>query len=392
MIRSFEFRLKPKAAQRVAMAEILAHSCDLYNAALQERRDAWKSHRQSIGYYDQQKQLSELRQDKDFARVALHIQREPLRRVDRAFKDFFRRVKSGQKPGYPRFRSQGRYTSFAWESPSIHSEGLLVPNLGLVRFKATRDLTGKVKQAMIVRSGDKWTARITCDIGPAQEKRAVEKVVGIDMGLTTLVALSDGQSVENPRWTKKHEDRIGTANRSLARKQRRSNNRSRAREALRRAHQRAANARRNYLHHVSKWLIANYDLIAHERLDVKGMAEMKFGKSIMDAAWAILLAMLAYKAENAGVHLVAVKPRGTSQTCSGCGAIVLKELWEREHRCPSCGLCLDRDLNAARNIKALGISAAGVSLQNVCVTVGAHKSQKPLPDPAPATLPDKETT
>lgn len=368
MKRSYELRLKPKASQRAAMSRILEDSAETYNAALQERRDAWKLCGKAVTYYDQSFELTELRKDPAFAVIAVDIQREPLRRLDRAFKAFFRRVKAGQKPGYPRFRSQERYDSFAWHTPRMDGDTLLIPNLGRVRFKASRAPVGTVKMATIVRRGAKWTARIVCDIGPAPEKRIVTTAVGMDVGLTKLATLSDGVEIENPRWTRQHEGRIARANRVLARKQKRSNNRARAREALHRAHQRAANARNNYLHHVSKWLVGHYDLIAHEALNVKGMAHGNLAKSIMDAAWSILLSQVRYKAESAGVYAIAVNPRGTSQICSGCGQNVPKKLSQRTHSCPQCGLVLGRDHNAGRNILALGISAAGVSLQNVPIT------------------------
>lgn len=360
MLRTFELRLKPKAAQRSELAHILADSCETYNAALQERRDAWNLCRKQISYYDQQAELTELRKDAQFAAIAVDIQREPLRRVDRAFKAFFRRLKAGQKPGYPRFRSRDRYDSLAWNAPRLDTDTLLVPNLGRIRFKASRTLEGQLKMATVIRCGEKWTARIVCDMGPGPEKRLVATAVGIDMGLTMLATLSDGTEIENPRWARQYEDRIARANRVLARKQKRSRNRIRAREVLHHAHQRAANVRKNYLHHISKWLVGRYDLIAYEALNVKGMVQGHFSKSIMDAAWSILLYQVRYKAESAGAYAVAVNPRGTSQFCSGCGEKVPKELSQRWHDCPRCGLSLGRDHNAGRNILALGMSAAGL--------------------------------
>jgi putative transposase len=347
------------------MEHILADSVETYNACLQERREAWKLCRKGITYNDQQKELTELRQDPQFAVIAVDIQREPLRRVERAFQGFFRRIKAGQRPGYPRFKSRDRYDSFAWYTPRTDADGLLIPNLGRIRFKAIRELSGVPKLATVIRRGGKWVARIACDIGPAPEKVAVTTAVGIDVGLTTLATLSDGIEIENPRWTKQHEDRIAATNRILALKKRRSNNRARAREALRRAHQRAADARKNYLHHVSKWLVGRYDLIAFEKLNISDMAKSQFAKGIMDAAWGELIRQILYKAESAGRWAVPVNPKGTSQMCSGCGEKVPKELWQRRHDCPKCGLSLGRDMNAAINIKALGISAAGVTLQNI---------------------------
>jgi len=277
-------------------------------------------------------------------------------------------VKAGQKPGFPRFRSPLRYESFGFSLPTVRGNSLNVPNVGGIKGRGGREIAGKAKCCTVKRDGKRWTASVVCDIGPAPEKRIITNAVGIDIGLTTLVTLSDGTEIENPQWARRHEDRIAAANRVLARKQKRSKNRTRARQALGRAHQRARNARRNYLHQVSKWLVANYDLIAYEALHVKGMAQGNLAKSIMDAAWTILLSQVRYKAESAGVYAMAVNPRGTSQICSGCGQNVAKKLAQRRHDCPYCGLVLGRDHNAGRNILALEISAAGVSPQNLHMT------------------------
>jgi putative transposase len=368
MLRTFQFRLYPNATQRTALEFVLRDNCETYNAALQERRDAWKLERKAITYRTQQDELTVLRQDKRFTVVSCDIQRDPLRRVDRAFKAFFRRCKAGQKPGYPRFRSHLRYDSFGFSLPVVRGNHLNIPNVGRLKVRGGREIAGKAKCCTVKRDGNRWTASVVCDVGSAPEKRTVTTAVGMDVGLTTLATLSDGTEIENPRWTRQHEDRIARANRRLARKQKRSKNRIRARQALGRAHQRAANARRNYLHHVSKWLVGHYDLIAHEALNVKGMAQGNLAKCIQDAAWSILLGQLTYKAEQAGVWAVPVNPRGTSQICSGCGQNVPKKLSQRVHECPHCGLVLGRDHNAGRNILRSGLSAAGVSPQNLHMT------------------------
>lgn len=364
MLRTFTMRLKPQAVHRTAFEAILKDSCETYNAALQERRDAWKLQRKSITYYAQCTELTELRQDPQYATISVDIQREPLRRVDRAFQAFFRRCKRGEKPGFPRFRSRDRYDSFAWSAPRVRDSSIHVPNVGDVRFKAHRPFIGKQRQAVIRRVGKNWELRLVCDTGEASPKCPVASPVGIDVGVSALVTCSDGTVIENPRFIRKHEARVSAANRKLALKQRRSKNRVRAREVLRRAHQRAANARLNYLHHASKFLVSRYDLIAHEDLKIRNMARSNLAKSILDAAWGILIWQLTYKAESAGRWVVPVNPRGTSQICSRCGAKVPKKLSNREHTCP-CGLRLDRDHNAAVNILALGRSAAGLSFRRV---------------------------
>jgi putative transposase len=335
---------------------ILADNCETYNAALQERRDAWKLQHKSISYRNQQDEITELRKDPAFQWIACHIQRDPLRRVDLAFKAFFRRCKAGQKPGFPRFRARARYNSFTFDPPVIRDRSITIPRLGDIRARGGRTITGRPKMCTVKRDGKRWTASVVCDIGQAPEKQAVSRAVGIDVGIAALATLSDGQIIENPRWTRKHEMRIATANRKLALKQKRSKNRLRAREALRRVHQRAANARRNFTHHASKWLVSNYDLIAFEKLNIQGMAQSRLAKSILDAAWAELIWQISYKAESAGRWAIPVNPRGTSIRCSSCGADVPKTLADRQHICV-CGTSLDRDHNAALNILALGQSA-----------------------------------
>jgi len=361
MYRAFTLRLRPTKAQIAELECILADSCETYNAALQERRDAWKLQRRSVTYNDQQAQLTELRKDPQFARIAADIQREPLRRLDLAFKAFFRRVKAGEKPGYPRFRSRARYDSFSFGNNNvvIRKSKIKIPSFGWLKFKTSQELIGTPKTATVKRFGKKWRVRLVCDIGEAPPKVAVSRPIGIDLGLTNFVTLSDGAVIDNPRWTRKHAAKIAVANQRLARKKRGSRNRLKAREALRRAHQHAADARRNFTHHVSKWLVSNYDLIAFEKLNINGMAHGNLAKSIFDAAWGELIWQISYKAESAGRWAIPVNPRGTSIRCSECGASVPKTLADRQHIC-ECGASLDRDHNAALNVLALGKSVVGL--------------------------------
>lgn len=365
MYRTFQLRLKPTAKQRDLLGAILATSCDLFNASLQERRDAYK-HGVRVGYGEQQVQLTELNRDGGLDGIAIDIAREPLRRVDRAFKGFFRRVKAKQKAGYPRFRSKDRYDSFLFNLPKfVGGNTLRIPNLGCVKFKHSRWIDGDARTATVKRVGKKWTAQIVMDIGPAPEKKAVSNAIGIDLGLTDFVTLSNGSAVPNPKWLKKEAVRIARAGQALARTKRGSNNRAKAREFLRRAYRRTADQRRNFCHHVSKAIIGKYDLIAYEDLKIANMAKGHFAKSIMDAAWGQLLFQLNYKAESAGKYAVAVNPKGTSQRCSSCSTVVKKTLSERVHSCPNCGLSLGRDHNAALNVLALGISAVDANQQNI---------------------------
>jgi putative transposase len=360
-------RLKTTSNQRRTLDGLLAQLCELYNMALEQRRDAWKTRRKSLSLYDQQKQLTELRGGvEEYASGPLKIQRDALRRLDHAFKAFFRRVKVGDKPGFPRFRSHLRYDSFAVgrDGFGLENNALSISKLGTFKVKTGFKIKGEPTELRIKRCGNKWQAQIICDIGPEPEKTAVCNAIGIDLGLASLATLSDGTEIANPRWTRQEEERLATAHRNLSRKVKGSNNRQKAKERLRRVHQRIAGLRSAYLTGVAKQLVAEYDLIAHEKLNIRGMARTRFAKSILDAAWAQLIRRLYSEAEYAGKWMIPVNPRGTTKRCSNCGEMVPKTIRQRVHDCPVCGLSLGRDHNAALNIKALGMSAA--ERQNGC--------------------------
>lgn len=364
MLRSYLLRLNPTKRQRADLERVLAISCELYNAALQERIEAWKLERKRITFYDQCKELTTLRRlDSDTAWLPTKIAREPLRRVHKAFRGFFERMERGERPGHPRYRSQQRYDSFSLSECRMSGNVLLLPKLGGFRFKCHRSLKGSLRHVTVKRVGRKWQARAVFEVGPAPEKQPVSLAVGIDLGVSEFLTLSDGSSVPNPRWVRQHADKIATAQQCLARKKRGSKNRLKAKERVRRAYQRMANCRQNFTHHASKALIQKYDLIAHEDLKIRNMVRGNLAKSILDAAWGQLLFQLAYKAEEAGRYVVAVNPKGTSQRCSQCGATVSKTLAERQHDCPYCGLSLGRDHNAALNVLRLGRSRVEVSAE-----------------------------
>lgn len=362
MMRSYQVRIKTTKRQNVALSALLLQLCELYNMCLEQRRDHWKGGR-SLSLYDQMRDLTELRAGcEEYAAIPAAIQRDPLRRLQRAFAGFYRRVKAGQKPGHPRFRSHDRYDSFSVDSQNFRIEGhtIVIVKLGGFSFRTRCDLRGIPKVLHIKRNGRKWKASISCDIGPAPEKVTVSKAVGIDVGLTILATLSNGSEIENPRWGKQAEDILARANRSFSSKKKGSRNRAKAREHLRRVHQSIAGRRRSYLHGVSRKIVNSYDLIVYEKLNIQELVEGRRAKSIKDAAWGELIWQITYKAESAGKWAVPVNPCGTTKICSGCGGQVPKKLRERIHLCPHCGLNLGRDHNAALNILALGESAAGL--------------------------------
>ncbi|PYS50168.1 MAG: transposase [Acidobacteria bacterium] len=351
--RTFKFRIYPSKAQTTRLNKTLAFCCELYNAGLQERRDAYRLERKSIRYVEQANQLPEIKEIRpEFNEIHSQVLQDVLRRLDKAFQNFFRRVKERkEKAGFPRFRSHKRYDSFTYAQSgfALRDGKLRLSKIGDVRIKLHRPIEGKVKTLTITRSTTgKWYACFSVEV----EARALPKCdrsVGIDVGLSSFCALSTGEQVANPRFFRSDEKALAKAQRKEKRK------------AARRIHERIANRRRDFAHQLSRALVSMFGLIAFEDLNIKGMVKNHcLAKSIQDAAWKQLIQYTTYKAADAGREVRTVDPRGTSQRCSACGAIVVKDLSQRIHDC-SCGLRLDRDHNAAINILSLGLQRLGIN-------------------------------
>ena len=332
----------------------------LYNAALEQRRDAYRKQGKSLTRYDQQKDLTELRQnDPDFGVISAVVLRSALKRLDLSFKAFFRRCKSGEKPGFPRFKGRDHFKSFSFMgAPSIEDSKVFVPKLGFVRFHEYRSLQGTPLDASIRKDARGWHVSIQCDLGAAPAKPEPKTHVGIDVGLTSFATLSNGEKVANPRFFRKSAEALAERQRKLARKKKGSNSRKRAKKLVARAYEHIRDQRLDFVRKLAAILFTRFDLVSYEDLNIRGMVHGNLSKSILDAAWGLLIHSLTCKAEEAGKHAVGVDPRGTSQKCSRCEKTpsVKKTLSDRVHLC-SCGPPLDRDENAALNVDALGLSA-----------------------------------
>lgn len=368
MILTFKYRLLPTRAQHAALAKVLEDQRHLYNAALQERIEAWGKAGETRTYMDQCKGLSEWRQaDVEAAATPSNLHRWTLKRVDDAYKAFFRRVKkSSGKAGFPRFRGMGWWKSFGFrEFSGIRLVGnrLAWKSLpGTLRMHMHRKLPdGKPLSCTFTRDGKGWHVCLQMRTEPAARRRPVASV-GIDVGLSSLAALSTGELIPNPRHAKHVEREMRRRQRHMARCKRGSSGRRKAREQLARLHRKVVATRGTALHQVSASLVRRFDVIAVEKLNLKGLASGMLAKSVHDASWGKLRQMLAYKAERAGCELIEVDPRYTSQTCPDCGQVAAKSLSQRIHQC-DCGCKMDRDVAAARVI--LGRAVVGPGALNV---------------------------
>ncbi len=369
MILTYRYRLLPTKRQHRVLETILEAQRELYNAALEERIDAYRKAGIARTFFDQVKALTEWRQvDSDARSVPVRLQRATLKRLDEAYKGFFRRVRNGGKPGFSRFRGKGWVNSFGFREASgislkasrirfkgmpgslrIHLHRLMPANAIIKRCAFRRDMKG-------------WHVSFAIEVQPGA-LRTEERSVGIDLGLTTFAALSDGGFIPSLKAAPRGERRLRLLQRTLARKKRDSGGRLTARIAVARCHAATTRRRINHLNQASARLVRDYDVIAIEALNVEALARGRLAKAVHDAALARFISMLRYKAERAGARLVEVDPRNTTQDCSECGARVPKELGDRHHECPHCGLSIDRDLNAARNV--LHRAGVGPGLRNV---------------------------
>ena len=266
---------------------------------------------------------------------------------------FVRMKKAGDDCGFPRFKPFGRMKSLCYPQMGFRLTGnrLKVTPFGEVKLKLHRPIQGKIKTLVLKReSSGKWFAALTAE--EVEQARQINDGtrVGIDFGLSKLAVVSDGSVIANPRRIKKHESRIAVLGRRLSKKKKGSHNRVKARVRLARAYERLASSRLDFLHKTSLGLVRRYSVISLENLNIKCIVQEKYGKQVNDAGWGLLASMVCYKAESAGCRVVFVNPEGATQQCSHCGVVVPKRLWDRVHSCPSCGLIIDRDLNAALNI------------------------------------------
>lgn len=366
MRRVYRYRLYPTHAQEAALVATLGLLRELYNAALQERRDAYRATGKSPTNYDQQKSLIEVRALRpEFAAIHTHLLQDVLTRLDRAFVAFFRRCREGDTPGYPRFKGRGRYESFTFKDAArgngaalcAGDKRLRLAGIGKVKIKLHRPYAGRLKQVTVTRDSDgHWYAALVCDDVPAKPLPSTGKTVGLDVGITTFAALSDGSDpIENPRPLQRAQRKLGRAQRRVAKKRKGSKRHRKAVRVLARQHATVRNTRTDFHHKTARDLVRRYDQITVEDLNVKGLARGMLARHVHDAGWAQFTTILAAKAEEAGREVVRVNPAGTSQQCSACGATTHKDLSVRVHRC-ACGYVADRDVNAARNIHRLGQS------------------------------------
>jgi len=376
MIRTYKYRLYPHSCQAKKLSYLLDLSRNVYNAALEQRIDAYEETGTGVTYTTQSKHFGNLRRSDPDGLGVLNFtcMQQTLRRLDKAYRAFFRRVKYGDTPGFPRFKSVMR-----WHSAEFtYGDGcklrfddsgralLYIQNVGEIKIKYHREVpdSAKIKHVVIKRSLGKWYVCLMIELPDADIVEREPAEIGIDVGLHSLLALSDGTLVENPRWLRSSLAELRVAQRRMARRKKGSQRRNKARYQVAKLHGHISNQRRDFWHKETRKLADTYTLIAIEDLNLSFMTHNHhLALSAHDAGLGMFRRMLESKVENTGSQVIAVPPAYTSQMCSGCGEIARKDLSVRTHSCPRCGLTLDRDVNAAVNI--LNLARTGPSGLNV---------------------------
>ncbi len=361
MRTAYKFRIYPNKQQSATLDMTLEACRHLWNNALEDRKVNWELNGITRSYEDQAAILTgEKKRNAELYSVGAHVLQDVLRRLKKAFDNFFRRVKAHEKKkGYPRFKAKGRYDSFTYPDSGFKLNGsrlTLAKIPGTIRTFVHRPVEGKVKTCTLKRDGrGAWFVIFSTE----QEdpvKLEPRTAVGVDLGILHAVITSEGQTFDYPRYYVQAEQKQRAADKTLHRRKKGSKNCRKAQVKLNVIGKRVTNLRDEFCHQVSRKLVDSADLVVFEDLQIPNMLKNHhLAKHISDVSWGKLIRFTQSKAERAGKSVELVDPRYTSQRCSGCGEIVPKELSERTHSCPNCGLQLDRDFNAARNILTLGL-------------------------------------
>jgi len=407
-IKAYKYRLDANKETIENLQWTLDRCRELYNAGLQERRDAYDmhvkrhpgyydeetrkrlTHELTVGYYEQKRELVDIKELRpEYQEIASHVLQDVILRLKRAYDHFFRRVQNGEQPGYPRFQGKNRYDSFCYpdgagwkleakERPA-NKKGIVRVNLkltkiGTVKLHLHRNMEGTIKTLAIKREGEHWYAIFTCEVGKPEPLPVSYEDVGVDLGVTHFAALSNGEFIDHPRCLRKAEKQLAQAQQIKDRKKKGSHRRKKTAQQIARLHRKIANQRKDFQHKASRKLVNQYQVIVFEDLQVRNLthapapkqdeetgrflpngaaAKAGLNKSILDAGWSTFTQMVSVKAAWAGRTVIFVDPSKTSQICPNCGTIRKKTLDERWHSC-ECGCELDRDTASAKVILDLG--------------------------------------
>ncbi|NEO19266.1 MULTISPECIES: transposase [unclassified Moorena] len=373
---AYQYRLKPTKEQKAKIDDWLLMLCAQYNYLLADRFNWYEHNRCSINacplvchlpelrenpdYYSQKKTLPNLKKTHPhYKGIHSQVLQDVVKRVKLAFDRFIKGDSKGKKSGRPRFKKRHRYRTFTYPQMKEEClEGNLInlPKIGKVKVVLHRPIPNgfKIKTATITKKCDKYYLVLSLEDKTVTEIKTninPDSIVGIDVGLKEFLTTSEGETIQVPQYYRKAQKKLKVIQKRVSRRKKGGANRLKAIKQLGKQHKKIADKRKDFHFKTANYLLSKYDVVAHEKLNVKGLAKSRLAKSVLDAGWSSFLTILISKALNAGLLAVPVSAQNTSQNCSGCGKKVPKKLHVRWHDCPHCGCSLDRDHNAAINIK-----------------------------------------
>jgi putative transposase len=364
--KAYKYKLNPTPEQARQLEEVVWRCRTLYNIALEQRITAYRRSGVTLTGYQQQAELPDLKLAfPEYAAVHSQVLQDVLTRLDKTYQAFFRRLKAGQTPGFPRFQGRNRYHSFTYKQygngARLDNGVLVLAKIGRIAVRWSRPLEGTPKTVTISHEADGWYVVLSCAEVPAQPLPLTGRETGSDVGLKVLLITSAGDAVANPRHHRTAEKQLKKTQRRVSRRKKGSKRWKKAVKLLARKHQNVQRQRRDFHHQTANTLLRQYDTIYLEDLRIANMVRNRhLAKSISDAGWGQFRAILEGKAVYAGRRVVAVPPAFTTQDCSGCGTRISKSLNVRTPTCTYCGLVMDRDENAAKNIQRAGQALRGV--------------------------------
>lgn len=354
--KAIKYRIYPTKSQERLLNNNLEGCRLLYNKMLEQRKEGWENNKQSFSCYEQQKYFRHWL-DKNQFNIHSQVQQNVAVRIDLAYKAFFRRLKNGEKPGYPRFKGYERYDSFTYPQTGwkVFEDKIHLTKIGKVKAVIHQKIDGNIKTCTVKKEGNDWYVIFSVELETKQYNSETEESIGIDVGLKSFAVYSDETIIDNPRFFKAEEKKIAKLQQ---RKEKATGNRKKKIvKAIQKRHKKVKNKRKDFCHKLSRNIVNKYKTICVEDLDINQMKEENkyISKSVHDASWRLFMDLLSYKAEDAGRIFTKVNPAYTTQDCSECGYRLKKKLSDRVHNCPNCELVIDRDLNASKNILRIGL-------------------------------------
>ncbi|MGB3652245.1 MAG: transposase [Rivularia sp. (in: cyanobacteria)] len=384
MRTAYQYKLRPSKQQVIEIDRWLSMLCAQYNYLLADRFNWYEQNRSPINacslvchlpelrdnpdYYSQKKTLPILKKTHPwYGEIYSQVLQDIVKRVKVTFDRFLKVNSNGKRSGRPRFKSRNRYRTFIYpqmKDGCLQGNLINLPMFGKIKIILHRPIPNgfKIKTTSITKKSTGYYLTLSLEdatVPTIKPDFNPDSITGIDVGLSTFLTTSENETVAIPQHYRKAQKRLKVIQKRVSRRKKGSNRRQKAVKYLGKQHKKVADKRKDFHFKTANNLLNKYDVVAVEDLNIKGLARTRLAKSVTDAGWSSFLSILTNKAENAGLLVIPVKASGTSQDCSNCGVKVPKKLHERWHDCPDCGCSLDRDHNAAINIKnrAVGHSA-----------------------------------